>query len=308
MTFSLLLLNGPSPGQNVRLKSASAVRIGRHHSCHLQIDDDLVSREHARIEERAGNWYLEDCGSTNGTQVNSQRVDATALECGDLIRIGKRLILFIDNQHTLGAVRFRTSQWKATTMVGRPPSEGPLAPVIQRGLTGAVSRVVRDSAILCRLANELHRRQDTATLVRVAADVLADGMGADAIACWRVGTDGRLRCVGRRGTPTDDQSEPILPRLAIDRKKAIFFPPEDTANSSLSQSDPPDDLGNVGYRICVPIPGHTNCLGAIECHRLPDHPPFDRSDLDFVMVVAYQVGLAMENLEHRVSERVAFGE
>jgi hypothetical protein len=26
------------------------------------------------------------------------------------------------------------------------------------------------------------------------------------------------------------------------------------------------------------------------------------------MVVAYQVGLAMENLEHRVSERVAFGE
>jgi Nif-specific regulatory protein len=45
--------------------------------------------------------------------------------------------------------------------------------------------------------------------------------------------------------------------------------------------------------------GHTSGLGAIECRRLLDHEPFARGDLDFTVVVAHQLGLALDNLDHR---------
>jgi len=49
----------------------------------------------------------------------------------------------------------------------------------------------------------------------------------------------------------------------------------------------------------VPIPGASCCRGAIECHRTLDSGLFERGDLDFAVVVAYQLGTALENLEHR---------
>ena len=60
--------------------------------------------------------------------------------------------------------------------------------------------------------------------------------------------------------------------------------------------DPQDHAGNC---ICVPINGSRAASGAIECQRLPDQPAFVRSDLDFLVVVSHQVGLALENLKAR---------
>ena len=120
MSYSLLILNGPVPGQNIRLEDSAKVDIGRHHSCALQIDDDEVSRKHAEVRFQRGRWQVRDFGSTNGTQVNSQSISQAVLQRGDLIRIGRRLILFVDSQYKQAATRFRTSQWKATTMVGDP--------------------------------------------------------------------------------------------------------------------------------------------------------------------------------------------
>src|SRR5262249_6735630 len=113
-------------GSTVRLdNSASEVSIGRHASRDIQVDDDRASRMHARVLHRAGRWTLEDCGSLNGTFVNSQPIQQSVLEPGDLIRVGDRLIMFVDNSPgDLGAgangVGFR-----ATTLIGRGPASDP---------------------------------------------------------------------------------------------------------------------------------------------------------------------------------------
>ena len=96
MTSSLVVLNGGHPGTTVTLEpTAPAVTIGRHATNDLQLDDDRVSRLHARVVYRGERWHLEDCGSLNGTYVNSQPIGQTVLEAGDLIRIGERLVLFV---------------------------------------------------------------------------------------------------------------------------------------------------------------------------------------------------------------------
>ena len=62
MTCSLLLLNGPTPGTTVRLAPTSPeVTIGRHHTRELQLDDERVSRLHAKVIFEEEQWHVVDC-------------------------------------------------------------------------------------------------------------------------------------------------------------------------------------------------------------------------------------------------------
>lgn len=85
---SVLLLTGPSAGR--RFEVVSEVTIGRSPSCEIEIDDDKVSRRHARIFLREGQVWLSDLGSINGTLVNGRRVKGEArLLPGDRFQVGE---------------------------------------------------------------------------------------------------------------------------------------------------------------------------------------------------------------------------
>ena len=63
--------------------------IGRAHSNTIQLDDVVVSNEHALIEWRGGQWWLEDLQSSNGTILNSHRIeDPTIVSTADEINFG----------------------------------------------------------------------------------------------------------------------------------------------------------------------------------------------------------------------------
>jgi pSer/pThr/pTyr-binding forkhead associated (FHA) protein len=63
--------------------------IGRKVNAHIPIQDSKVSREHATIEIKEGDYLLKDLGSTNGTYLNNMRLEkAEKLSVGDNIRIG----------------------------------------------------------------------------------------------------------------------------------------------------------------------------------------------------------------------------
>jgi hypothetical protein len=63
--------------------------IGRRPDCEVFLDDITVSRDHALLIRRSDYWYLDDCGSLNGTYVNRSRIDSHRLEEGDEVQIGK---------------------------------------------------------------------------------------------------------------------------------------------------------------------------------------------------------------------------
>ena len=68
--------------------------IGRSPETDVFLDDVTVSREHATLVRRGGDWYLDDAGSLNGTYVNRQRVDSHRLADGDELQIGKFKLTF----------------------------------------------------------------------------------------------------------------------------------------------------------------------------------------------------------------------
>jgi len=68
--------------------------IGRRPDANVFLDDVTVSRDHALLIERAGQWHLDDCGSLNGTYVNRSRIESQRLEEGDEVQIGKYKLTF----------------------------------------------------------------------------------------------------------------------------------------------------------------------------------------------------------------------
>ncbi len=70
------------------LAANDTLAIGRDPSCDLTLDSPLVSRHHARLERTGPTHTLIDLGSTNGTFVNSRRIDRQMLRSGDIVQIG----------------------------------------------------------------------------------------------------------------------------------------------------------------------------------------------------------------------------
>jgi pSer/pThr/pTyr-binding forkhead associated (FHA) protein len=84
---------GGRVGQSFPL-SGEKMTIGRSPETSVFLDDVTVSREHATLVRRGGDWYLDDAGSLNGTYVNRQRVDSHRLADGDELQIGKFKLTF----------------------------------------------------------------------------------------------------------------------------------------------------------------------------------------------------------------------
>jgi diguanylate cyclase (GGDEF)-like protein len=65
-----------------------AVEIGRDEGCDLRVDDESVSRRHARVERSGDEYFVEDRGSRNGTHVNGRRIRRERLRPGDRLEVG----------------------------------------------------------------------------------------------------------------------------------------------------------------------------------------------------------------------------
>ncbi|TVR43384.1 MAG: FHA domain-containing protein [Planctomycetota bacterium] len=74
---------------------ATRLTIGRTSQAEITIRHESVSREHCALIFSDGAWFLEDCGSANGTRLNNDRIAGrTALQERDIIKIGKARITF----------------------------------------------------------------------------------------------------------------------------------------------------------------------------------------------------------------------
>lgn len=90
-SYILEVVEGPEVGKRFPLGSGS-VFIGRQSECDLALEDAKVSRRHATLACKDGEFFLDDLGSTNGTFVNGRRVGRTKLTPGDRITMGNTVL------------------------------------------------------------------------------------------------------------------------------------------------------------------------------------------------------------------------
>ncbi|SDK54316.1 FHA domain-containing protein FhaB/FipA [Streptomyces indicus] len=91
----LVVSEGTLSGTTVALQGQT-ITLGRAHDSTIVLDDDYASSRHARIYPDSGNagqWIVEDLGSTNGTYLDRTRLTTpTPIPLGAPIRIGKTVI------------------------------------------------------------------------------------------------------------------------------------------------------------------------------------------------------------------------
>jgi pSer/pThr/pTyr-binding forkhead associated (FHA) protein len=90
----ILESNDPSgDGVTFRLPAGAVKTIGRSTGAEFMVDAALVSRLHCQLTATADALHVKDLGSTNGTFVNGQRVNAAQLKPGDRLSIGRMELL-----------------------------------------------------------------------------------------------------------------------------------------------------------------------------------------------------------------------
>ena len=90
---TLRILDGADRGQ-VYENLVTPITIGREEGNSVELNDERVSRFHVKIQEDDGNLVLTDVDSTNGTKVNGETVRLRILRFGDVIALGRSVLLF----------------------------------------------------------------------------------------------------------------------------------------------------------------------------------------------------------------------
>ncbi|MCA9120113.1 MAG: FHA domain-containing protein [Planctomycetales bacterium] len=93
MAITLRVLDGADRGR-VFGDISPPVTVGREEGNSIQLNDERVSRFHLKIQEDHEKLVLTDLESTNGTKVNGEDIQLRILRFGDMITLGRSVLLF----------------------------------------------------------------------------------------------------------------------------------------------------------------------------------------------------------------------
>lgn len=142
MPARLSLLFSERPRRVVILDEAEGeILLGRESDCTISVDDDRVSRRHARLVADAEGWRLDDLGSKNGTFVAGREVTSTPLAGPAWISFGGLPAHFepISTQAREEAARLRLESWQSSVELQRQldPEVG-ISELLRRLLRGSL--------------------------------------------------------------------------------------------------------------------------------------------------------------------------
>src|SRR5580700_6788701 len=97
------------------------VTIGREEGNQLRLNDERVSRFHAKIQLDDSDYILTDLESTNGTRVNGAVVQIRRLRFGDRVGVGRSVLLFGSNEQIAARMASLTSTGAQQPSTGLTP-------------------------------------------------------------------------------------------------------------------------------------------------------------------------------------------
>lgn len=96
-SVTIRILDGMEKGR-VYARLKLPVSVGREDENTIQLNDDRISRFHAKIQDSSGRVILTDLASTNGTRVNGHWIQMRILQIGDVISVGRCVLLLAGKQ------------------------------------------------------------------------------------------------------------------------------------------------------------------------------------------------------------------
>ena len=91
--FAWLIMNG-----HIHTINRTNIAIGRSLENDIVLQDECISRRHARITHEDGHFVLYDLDSKGGTAVNFKRIKRSIIKMGDIIQFAQVRGIFIEDK------------------------------------------------------------------------------------------------------------------------------------------------------------------------------------------------------------------
>ena len=322
---SLFVIQGRDQGKRFELRG-SVTAIGRDALNRIRLNDTEVSRRHAELRCVADGVRWVDLGSSNGSFVNSVRVDEQFLRSGDRIQIGRTLLIFTNTADVPVPVSAH-----AVDIVGHE-GDAPQSRIVQSISQESSSQFLAgfgeqtDSAWLSRARSNLQIMYHTALAVSHTMDIdqLLHRI-MELIFEWVEVDRGCIMLM-------DEQTGEFVPKVRRDRTDSQRQPSSDGSleisrtildyvshrQEGVLTSDARDDdrwdpgvsIMKQGVReaICVPMQGRYGVVGAIYIDRFTS-PGVVAQDVDrtkrlreehlkLMVAIGHQAALAVEDTSY----------
>lgn len=265
---------------------AGSWTIGRDaQHCNLVLMPRTVSRSHARVYFRDGEFFIEDLDSKAGTVLNGGRLTPHVprrLRHRDLINICDHIFSFIDPERAWDS----GSSTEVVTIEQKDTSQTSILSLLESRIDSVTSR--SDANAMGKLAAFIRLTQDLRNTVsldrlleKVMDSLLAMFAGARRVVILLQGDQASIlpRSVARFRHP-DQKKNVSLNRTLLENVMAT--------SQAVSAAD--------GMILCVPIlNGHEQPVGIIQLDADPIDGPFAADELDLLLTAAMQVSFAVEN-------------
>jgi Nif-specific regulatory protein len=320
----LVIREGSKWSDVFRLVPEQGVTIGRAPTNAIVVKDERCSRVHAELLSVDDQWYVRDLDSRNGTMVGDQLLRSEwALKPGDVIRIGHCHLMFVHNLAEAfaegnTAVQRGDPQAGLTSSGIDQPAETrePTTIMHRRGHTrflqpgeaeeASVSGIGRAAARLCRLAFELAKASDLASLAEQALLGLFEETRTNAGAVLLLPHE-------HADPPQSEQLEVVASRAGegqryhrisnflastVLREGEAVLARNVMGDSNLGSSDS-KGVYHATSVLCAPIRRGAAQLGLIHLYSTDENRAPEPEDLEFTLAVADTLAVALVNLNRR---------
>lgn len=334
----LQVVKGSCPGQIIEL-TGDKIRIGRHPSSEIVLDNAAVSRFHAQILQSHGNFYIEDLRSRNRSFLNDEIFEGrTELHDGDSLQVcdfefrfhyKMPAVVQVSSESPNDSSSLRTNIGASTrssrlgielkglevesatdesldsssiiTTLNASSSEGLKLGVKPEAKLRAVLEISNAVAHTLQLEDVLQKTLDGLFKIFPQADegfVLLKDLEKDKL----------LVQATKSRKSVEDESVRIsmtIVQQAMNEQKGILSA-DAVKDSRFTMSDSLSEL-QIRSMMCAPLVGQSgDVLGVLQIDTKNLKQQFTQDDLDMLVSVVSQVGLAVENAylhEELVSQR-----
>lgn len=316
--------------------NGNTTTIGRHGNCDVVIDSPAVSRFHAKIIREDNRYYLEDLGSRNGLVVNGHQVRRrTPLNDGDRIEVSTLPFVFstenslsqpcgswgvrpsvisisqssseLDDSVRRQVVQsgdqipneaFSSSTVREDQILGRiPVADGSAGWPVVNHPEQKLNQILR---LLYSLKRMIRREDVLSTTLQMMFELFPSAERLAVVLTNEKNTGVHVAAAAARHIAEEVQICLPVIRDVMRKSEAILYAGHWRLDTSANT-----DLQNLTLRyvISAPFVGVIDgCFGAIQIDTGDTSQPFDKPDLERLVVFAQAIAFALENVTEFQSE------
>lgn len=282
MKARLSIIEGKDAGGVFALDKAETL-IGREDSNQIWLDDASVSRRHCFVERRGENFFISDLESLNGTFVNDLPAENKQLKHQDKIKIGKYVLLFLNENETPG---------RNEKDLELPPD------ALRLGLDEAIGAMARDLTALLQISHKINSVRGLENLQIQLLELLFEVVPAEKSVILLTENDQSEEISSVFGLHRDQSPEIVNFSKTVAQQ--VF-----RAQTAILANDIPGDfqlsssesliLFQTTSLLCVPLVLYGKTTGAIYLETNKQTAQFDENHLRFVSAVGGIAAVAIEN-------------